>query len=102
MFRKLTGILILLSFLMVKTSALVSHYGSAVYTNQYMDHQETELPDDSKEIKQLEFSLDEEVVPYSFWVDQFSPLEKLNHFSFPEIIENYLSLPNPPPNSYLG
>lgn len=100
MLKKLTGILILLSFLMVKTTMLVSYDDKSVQITQQMDHQGEELPEDSKEHKQLEYSLDDEISPYHVWIDRSLSSEKLNHFNFPQITMVHLSLPNPPPNAF--
>ncbi|WP_316788253.1 hypothetical protein [Pedobacter frigoris] len=78
------------------------HNDKGVLISHHLGQQGEELPDDSKEDKQLEFALDDEINSEFEWVEQCLSSEKLNHFSFPETITVHLSLPNPPPNTLAG
>lgn len=80
----------------------MTQYDKQVLISHHLDQQGEELPDDSKEDKQVEFSLDDEMNSGFEWAEQRLSSEKLNHFSFPETIKVHLSLPNPPPNTLAG
>ncbi|MDR6782375.1 hypothetical protein ABIE26_001137 [Pedobacter africanus] len=101
MFKKITGLLILLSFLLIKGAPLFAagqHTQNAVVccTDQATD----DTSDAEKENKQLEtadedFGSQPVLEPASLTISK-----KAGHIIVPDIPAPYLSLPYPPPNSW--
>lgn len=99
MFRRLTGIFILLSFLLVKSTSLFAVDKHQQYLSVCASGQETgEVPDLEKECKQLEI-MDEDYIshlissPFFFTLSRKLILSGVANISAP-----YISLPYPPPN----
>ncbi|TKC09402.1 hypothetical protein [Pedobacter frigoris] len=87
---------------MIKSASFVMCNDEEVLISYHLQQPGEEFPDDSKEDKQVEFSLDDEISPGFEWIEQLRSSEKLNHFSFPETVKVHLSLPSPPPNILVG
>ena len=102
MFKKLTGIFILLSFLLIKsTSLLAADYRQNVISS--CAEQGTDEPADAeKETKQLEIA-DEDLLIQAPVGPVFLILSKKPvHLTVPGILAPYLSLPYPPPNGRMS
>lgn len=102
MFKKLTGIFILLSFLLIKSTSLlaVDHKQNAISccAGQGAD----DAADAEKETKQLEIA-DEDLLVQSPLGPVFLILSKKPaHLTVPGILAPYLSLPYPPPNGRIS
>ncbi|TKC57586.1 hypothetical protein FBD94_20100 [Pedobacter hiemivivus] len=99
MFRRLTGIFILLSFLLVKSTSLFAidkhqQHLSVCSTEQEAD----EVPDLEKECKQLEI-MDEDYISHPISNPFFLLLsKKLILSGVANISDPYISLPYLPPN----
>ena len=101
MFKKLTGILILLSFLLIKSTSLLAsdHHQHAISccAGQGAD----DAADAEKETKQLEIA-DEDLLIQPALGPAFLVLSKKPaHLTVPDIQAPYLSLPYPPPNGHI-
>lgn len=100
MFKKITGLLILLSFLLIKSAPLFAagqHPQNAVVycTDQSAD----DTSDAEKENKQLE-TTDEDFAGQPVMEPAFLTItNKTGHIIVPGITAPYISLPYPPPNS---
>lgn len=99
MLKKLTGIFLLLSFFLVKSTPLfaIDNYRADLVTccpEQAAD----DVPDAEKEVKQLEIT-DEDFIREAVTVPGFLTLaNKTTFFNSPRINTPYISLPYPPPN----
>lgn len=99
MFKQLTGIFILLSFLLVKSTSLFAvdkhqQHLSVCYAEQASD----EVPDVEKDCKQLEI-MDEDSIAHPISSPFFLVLsKKLVLIAAANINAPYISLPYPPPN----
>jgi hypothetical protein len=100
MFKKIAGLLILLSFLLVKTAPLFAanqHAQSAVLCST--DQSADDAADAEKENKQLE-TADEDFGGQPVLEPAYLTIsKKAGHIIVPDIPAPYLSLPYPPPNS---
>ena len=114
MFRKLTGIFILLCFLLVKNSplmildvseGLVSMLAPPATPVQSEDQENpneqdnNQVPEENKSSKQLEYA-DEDFIYQS--EESFIPVlalsKKLDHYYVKQVSSTYFSLPHPPPD----
>ncbi|WP_316811934.1 hypothetical protein [Pedobacter heparinus] len=103
MFKRITGILILLSFLLVKSTALFAvqqqDQNTVVISTQQDTDDKTNTPDAEKESKQLE-TVDEDFPDQPIlYLASLTLSKKAGHLIVPEITAPYISLPYPPPNS---
>lgn len=103
MFKKISGILILLSFLLVKSTPLFAadNFKHTIVSNAAEQQEADDTPDADKESKQLE-TVDEDFIQESMAVRIFLILSKsIVHSNTPYISTPYISLPSPPPNGTL-
>lgn len=103
MFKRITGILILLSFLLVKSTSLFAVQQQDQQTMVMGTHQDTDdkanTPDAEKESKQLE-TIDEDFPDQPvLYLTALTLSKKAGHLIVPDVTAPYISLPYPPPNS---
>lgn len=100
MLKKLTGIFILLSFLLVKSTPLfaMDSHKQNVIINCAEQHDTDDTSDSDKERKQLE-TIDEDFILECIAVPGFLMLsDQGTVFNVGRVNTPYLSLPYPPPN----
>lgn len=99
MFKKLTGIIILLSFLLVKSTPLLAMDSHAYNLITCCSEQGTDdTPDTEKESQQLEIADEDFIGDYVSVPGYFMLSKKTTLFNDPRINTPYISLPYPPPN----
>lgn len=98
MFKKLTGIFILLSFLLIKSTSLLAADQQQNVISCCAAQGADDAQDAEKENKQLEIA-DEDLLVHPPFGPIFLILSnKPAQLTVPDIIAPYLSLPYPPPN----
>lgn len=108
MFRKLTGIFILLCFLLVKNSPLaifdtfiqpVSFSTLSMEQEAPAEQESNETPEESKSSKQLEYA-DEDFIYQSAlnFIHVLHLSKRLDNHYVKQISPTYFSLPHPPPD----
>lgn len=98
MLKKLTGLLILLSFLLVKSTSLFAVLQDAEIVVSMQQQAADETPDTDKESKQLEIT-DEDFMNQPVVSPAFLTLsKKIRAIDVPNIPAPYMALPYPPPN----
>lgn len=103
MFKRITGIFILLSFLLVKSTSLFAveqqDQNAVVMSVQQDADDKGHSPDAEKESKQLE-TIDEDFPDQPvLYLAALILSNKAGHLLVPEVTAPYISLPYPPPNS---
>jgi len=99
MLRQLAGILILLSFLLVKSEGLVSalEVFKPAVTQQANQQDADQSADDEKESKSQEFA-DEYIHERIIVPLPVERPKKLNHMDFPDTAAVHMAVWGPPPN----
>lgn len=98
MFRKLTGIFILLSFLLIKSTSLLAAGQQQSVISCCAAQGTDDAADAEKESKQFEIADEDLLVQPPFGPIFLTLSNKPAHLTVPDIISPYLSLPYPPPN----
>lgn len=98
MFRKIAGLLILISFMLVKADALFTVLEKQYAVEQHQDDQGAEKSaENEKETKSFEIA--DELIPHQVPVPALVELtQKLNHIGLPYVPAVHIAVWGPPPN----
>lgn len=102
MLKKITSVLILLAFLLVKgTSLCVSDWGKSAEVHYVSDQESEETPAADKSGKCVEFHDDDFLPNYAFELLPFELSKRINLDAALQMLPIYISSVNPPPDSGL-
>ncbi len=101
MFKKLTGIFILLSFLLIKSTSLLAADLKQHAISCCVAQDADDAADAEKETKQLEIADEDLLIQPAFGPTFLILSEKPVQLTVPHILAPYLSLPYPPPNGLI-
>lgn len=103
MIKKVTGLLILISFLLVKSGSLYAlTFNPHTTIVHSTDAQEEDVPDEDQKRGATVESLDEEyIVPLAAADFAQRLLKGYPLFAFPDTVKVYITLSNPPPDDRL-
>lgn len=98
MFRRITGLFIILSFLLVKSTPLFAFNKLSKCVDSTHEHDFGGSSGEEKEIKQLEIIEDDFIDRPLINASSFTLAKEASDFAYPATRTIWLSLINPPPN----